>query len=76
MQKEEAEEGIAKHAEKVKKFVENGKLSAKQEAGSSKDSVSNMVAGRDQSLPSFWIPTLTPKAKETVLQKPVRELPY
>ena len=65
------DEGVAKHAEKVKKFVENGKLSAKQGASSSKDSVSNMVDGLEKSLPSFWIPTLTPKAKETVLEKPV-----
>ena len=41
------------------------------EASTSSGSVSNMVGGKDKALPSFWIPSLTPEAKETVLQKPV-----
>nr|ALV82313.1 nitric oxide synthase inihibitory protein [Gecarcinus lateralis] len=33
-------------------------------------SVSNMVAGREKKLPSFWIPSLTPGNKETKIVKP------
>jgi len=39
-------------------------------AGSSKESVSNVVNGKDKELPSFWIPSLTPDAKPTLLKKP------
>ncbi|XP_046997856.1 nitric oxide synthase-interacting protein homolog [Schistocerca americana] len=35
-----------------------------------KPSVSNMTEGRDKHLPSFWIPSKTPEAKETTLKKP------
>jgi len=34
------------------------------------DSVSNMKNGKDKILPSFWIPSKTPEAKEAALQKP------
>lgn len=34
------------------------------------DSVSNMKNGKDKVLPSFWIPSKTPGAKEVSLQKP------
>lgn len=33
-------------------------------------SVSNMKNGKDKVLPSFWIPSKTPEATETSLQKP------
>lgn len=33
--------------------------------------VSNMVQGRDKKLPSFWIPSMTPEAQKTKLEKPV-----
>jgi len=33
-------------------------------------SVSNMKNGKDKMLPSFWIPSKTPEAKEVSLQKP------
>ncbi|CAL7935890.1 unnamed protein product [Xylocopa violacea] len=36
----------------------------------SASSVSNMSNGKDKMLPSFWIPSKTPEAKETILQKP------
>lgn len=35
-----------------------------------KPSVSNMTEGRDKHLPSFWIPSKTPEAKEMTLKKP------
>lgn len=36
-----------------------------------KPSVSNMTEGRDKHLPSFWIPSKTPEAKDKTLKKPV-----
>jgi len=33
-------------------------------------SISNMAAGRDTNVPSYWIPSKTPQAKESVAQKP------
>jgi hypothetical protein len=36
-----------------------------------KPSVSNMTEGRDRHLPSFWIPSKTPEAKDKTLKKPV-----
>jgi nitric oxide synthase-interacting protein len=33
-------------------------------------SVSNMTEGRDKHLPSFWIPSKTPEAKDKTLKKP------
>ncbi|XP_071447154.1 nitric oxide synthase-interacting protein homolog [Hetaerina americana] len=44
--------------------------SAKEGGESSHGSVSNMVNGRDKQLPSFWIPSMTPEAKEVALKKP------
>lgn len=49
-----------------KNIVSRSQIAAK-ESGSS---VSNMSNGKDKMLPSFWIPSKTPEAKETVLQKP------
>jgi nitric oxide synthase-interacting protein len=42
------------------------------EAGSSKGtkSVSNMSSDKKKQLPSFWIPSLTPDAKKTLVKKP------
>lgn len=33
-------------------------------------SISNMSNGKDKVLPSFWVPSQTPEAKETILRKP------
>lgn len=49
-----------------KNIVSRSQIAAK-ESGSS---VSNMSNGKDKMLPSFWIPSKTPEAKETLLQKP------
>ncbi|XP_050581434.1 nitric oxide synthase-interacting protein homolog [Bombus affinis] len=49
-----------------KNIVSRSQITAK-ESGSS---VSNMSNGKDKMLPSFWIPSKTPEAKETILQKP------
>ncbi|KOC63020.1 Nitric oxide synthase-interacting protein like protein [Habropoda laboriosa] len=59
--------------QKLQKFLKGEKniVSRSQilteESGSS---VSNMSNGKDKLLPSFWIPSKTPEAKETMLQKP------
>ena len=34
-------------------------------------SVSNMANDKAKQLPSFWVPNLAPKAKPTLLKKPV-----
>ncbi|XP_066991851.1 nitric oxide synthase-interacting protein homolog [Anabrus simplex] len=39
-------------------------------ADGERPSVSNMTEGRDKHLPSFWIPSKTPEAKEKNLKKP------
>ncbi|XP_068977913.1 nitric oxide synthase-interacting protein homolog [Bombus flavifrons] len=49
-----------------KNIVSRSQIAAK-ESGSS---VSNMSNGKDKMLPSFWIPSKTPEAKETILKKP------
>jgi nitric oxide synthase-interacting protein len=77
--KTELEEiGAAEHRSNVEKFLRNEKNVAAKPANSTNDdskagpsqSISNMTNGRDKHLPSFWIPNLTPAAKETVLKKP------
>lgn len=79
-QNELAELGAAEHRSRVEKFLntetavssasqaaQGGETSSGKMSGSS---VSNMIAGRDKKLPSFWIPSLTPSNKETKLKKP------
>lgn len=48
----------------------DGEMSGSQ-TGSSESSTAAAAAGSSQSLPSFWIPSLTPEAKPTLLKKPV-----
>lgn len=33
-------------------------------------SICNMKAGKDKDLPSFWVPSLTPQSKPTLVKKP------
>ncbi|XP_053974762.1 nitric oxide synthase-interacting protein homolog [Hylaeus volcanicus] len=58
--------------QKLQKFLKGEKniVSRSQTAGESGSSVSNMCNGKDKILPSFWIPSKTPEAKEVILQKP------
>ncbi|XP_068245745.1 nitric oxide synthase-interacting protein homolog [Palaemon carinicauda] len=75
-----AELGEAEQRSQVEKFLntEAAVASPSQAAQGEKSkvekitgpSVSNMVAGRDKKLPSFWVPSLTPGNKETKLKKP------
>lgn len=41
-----------------------------------KPSVSNMINGKDKHLPSFWIPSMTPEARRSTLEKPVSCMQY
>ncbi|XP_076632802.1 nitric oxide synthase-interacting protein homolog [Colletes latitarsis] len=58
--------------QKLQKFLKGEKniVSRSQTAVESASSVSNMSNGKDKILPSFWIPSKTPEAKEIILQKP------
>uniref|UniRef100_T1IZZ3 Nitric oxide synthase-interacting protein zinc-finger domain-containing protein n=1 Tax=Strigamia maritima TaxID=126957 RepID=T1IZZ3_STRMM len=71
-----AELAMAERESRVKKFVEKERniLSTPHDPFTTgkveKESISNMAGGKNKSLPSFWIPTLTPQAKTTELKKP------
>ncbi|XP_076289278.1 nitric oxide synthase-interacting protein homolog [Lasioglossum baleicum] len=52
---------------KGEKNIVSRSHSSVHESGSS---VSNMCNGKEKILPSFWIPSKTPEAKEIILQKP------
>ncbi|KAI4491998.1 hypothetical protein M0802_010123 [Mischocyttarus mexicanus] len=54
-----------KEEEELKEETVNAEL-----LNQSPNSVSNMSNGKDKALPSFWIPSKTPEAKKTKLQKP------
>lgn len=69
-QKEAAELADAEKRSMLKTFVEKQSMSTKGEQAAGTSSVSNMVAGRDKDLPSFWIPSLTPESSATKLKKP------
>ncbi|PSN34452.1 Nitric oxide synthase-interacting protein [Blattella germanica] len=78
MQTELAELAAAEERSKLNSFVKTEKniVSAPIKAFKSdsqnneKPSVSNMTEGRDKHLPSFWIPSKTPEAKDKSLKKP------
>ncbi|XP_043496615.1 nitric oxide synthase-interacting protein homolog [Polistes fuscatus] len=58
---------------KLQDFLKNEKnivSRTKSKLNQSPASVSNMSNGKDKALPSFWIPSKTPEAKKTKLQKP------
>ncbi|KAL0279996.1 UNVERIFIED_CONTAM: hypothetical protein PYX00_001427 [Menopon gallinae] len=42
----------------------------KKDDESNRPNVSNMADGRDKKLPSFWIPSMTPEAKTSKIEKP------
>ncbi|CAK9803791.1 Nitric oxide synthase-interacting protein homolog [Anthophora plagiata] len=59
--------------QKLQKFLKGEKNIVSRSqiiAEESTSSVSNMSNGKDKMLPSFWIPSKTPEAKEIMLQKP------
>ncbi|ODM96646.1 Nitric oxide synthase-interacting protein [Orchesella cincta] len=62
-------------ANKVDKFVKaESNITVKSTYADKKPqagpSISNMAAGKDKNVPSFWIPSKTPQAKQSVVQKP------
>lgn len=58
--------------QKLQNFLKAEKniVSRSKNATDGGSSVSNMSNGKDKTLPSFWIPSKTPEAKEVLLQKP------
>lgn len=74
----DAEVATSKEAEtKLKNFVESeSNIVTKKDqpvagtSAASEDSISNMKNGRNKTLPSFWLPNLTPKAKASSAEKP------
>ncbi|ELU09087.1 hypothetical protein CAPTEDRAFT_223572 [Capitella teleta] len=54
----------------LKNFMAKQGVGSKVEAASTSGSISNMAEGKNKQLPAFWLPTLTPEAKGTVLKKP------
>lgn len=74
-QKESNEKADAKQKSKVDKFmkVEKGIVLAYKKADSTNDekpSVSNMQESAAKVINNFWIPSNTPNAKETRIEKP------
>lgn len=73
-QEEQSNEKTAnEELQKLQKFLKGEKniVSRSQSTNDeSSSSVSNMSNGKDKVLPSFWIPSKTPEAKEITLQKP------
>ncbi|XP_011495287.1 PREDICTED: nitric oxide synthase-interacting protein homolog [Ceratosolen solmsi marchali] len=63
--------------EKLQNFLKGEKtivFKKNKSSDEAKSSVSNMCNGRDKDLPSFWIPSKTPEAKEVTLQKPDKNI--
>ncbi|XP_017889710.1 nitric oxide synthase-interacting protein homolog [Ceratina calcarata] len=72
-QEQSNEKTANEELQKLQNFLKGEKtiVSRSQTANNeSSSSVSNMSNGKDKTLPSFWIPSKTPEAKETKLQKP------
>lgn len=70
--------GLVKQYVKCHCFITLGqtKGSEKGSTDSSGESSSGAAASSSQSLPSFWIPSLTPEAKPTLIKKPVSYFSY
>ncbi|XP_071874521.1 nitric oxide synthase-interacting protein homolog [Bombus fervidus] len=67
------EKSANEELQKLQKFLKGEKNIVSRSQIAAKESgfsVSNMSNGKDKMLPSFWIPSKTPEAKETILQKP------
>ncbi|XP_012279381.1 nitric oxide synthase-interacting protein homolog [Orussus abietinus] len=56
-----------------KNIVSSSQMMRSQDKNSG-SSISNMSNGRDKMLPSFWIPSKTPQAKEAKLNKPDKNI--
>jgi nitric oxide synthase-interacting protein len=62
--------------EKLQNFLKGEKtiVFKKNRSSDEAKSVSNMCDGRDKELPSFWIPSKTPQAKEIAFEKPDKNI--
>ncbi|KAK1118964.1 hypothetical protein K0M31_013734 [Melipona bicolor] len=72
-QEQSNEKSANEELQKLQKFLKGEKNIVSRSQIITKEStssVSNMSNGNDKMLPSFWIPSKTPEAKETTLQKP------
>ena len=72
-QEQSNEKTANEELQKLQKFLKGEKniVSRSQTTtDESSSSVSNMSYGKDKVLPSFWIPSKTPEAKEIILRKP------
>lgn len=72
-EEEQHEKTVNAELLKLQNFLKGEKnivSSSKSKLSESNNSVSNMSNGKDKALPSFWIPSKTPEAKEIKLQKP------
>lgn len=62
---------------KIQQFSPSGQNKEREkgrtDGSSAESSTAGLAATSSQSLPSFWIPCLTPEAKPTVLKKPVSD---
>ncbi|KAK9299236.1 hypothetical protein QLX08_007683 [Tetragonisca angustula] len=72
-QEQSNEKSANEELQKLQKFLRGEKNIVSRSQIITKEStssVSNMSNGNDKMLPSFWIPSKTPEAKEITLQKP------
>ncbi|CAD1472401.1 unnamed protein product, partial [Heterotrigona itama] len=72
-QEQSNERSANEELQKLQKFLKGEKNIVSRSQIITKEStssVSNMSNGNDKMLPSFWIPSKTPEAKEITLQKP------
>ena len=71
LQDQSQEQTANEELKKLQNFLKGEKTIVSGSSSTSDgDSVSNMKNGKDKMLPSFWIPSKTPGAKEISLQKP------
>jgi len=76
LEKEQEEQSIIDEASRVEKFIKAESnitvtstfLTKQPQAGPS--TISNMAAGKEGNVPSYWIPSRTPQAKKSILEKP------
>ncbi|XP_012230908.1 nitric oxide synthase-interacting protein homolog [Linepithema humile] len=71
-EEEQSQEQTAnEELKKLQDFLNSEKtIVSKGPNATDRASVSNMTNGKDKVLPSFWIPSKTPEAKESALKKP------
>ncbi|KAJ8664594.1 hypothetical protein QAD02_006256 [Eretmocerus hayati] len=78
LEEESQEKTANEELKKLQKFLKSEITIVSKEDdekdGEASSSVSNMSNGKDKHLPSFWIPSKTPEARETILEKPDKNI--